>query len=161
MVNKLKRYQYSLIALLAVLFTATGCVENGGDGTSPSGNSGYGSWQFGDESVPVNMVRTYDAAQFLVLLSPLTDETNVTTSVIIGLKHELLGMDVDVEYKFHNDDYVFVYEDPQYYYSQHTPLESGTIYIQQIGDSRVSVDVDVVLQGGKPFRYSNQNLPMQ
>ena len=97
----------------------------------------------------------------LVVLSPLTDKSHLTTNAIIGVKSALLGKELDVEYLYYcNDDYIVVYEDPQCYYAPFRPLKSGKITMRKDYDS-VSVDVDVVLFDGTPLRYKNEALPLK
>ena len=150
----------NIVALVAALLLAMGCVagENGGE---QSGGGKYGTLQFGDEQIPINFVQPYHNEDILlVILSPLTDPSNLTTSAILCVKNELLGVELDVERYFCNDDYVIVYEDPQCYYAPFRRPQSGTIKMQKSGDI-VSVDVDVILFDGTPLRYKNEALPLE
>ena len=147
------------MALVATLLLAMGCVagENGGE---QSGGSKYGTLQLGEEQIPINFVQTSDSEDMLlVVLSPLTDQSHLTTNAIIGVKSALLGKELDVEYLYSNDDYVVVYEDPQCYYAPFRPLKSGKITMRK-GDDSVGVDVDVILFDGTPLRYKNEALPI-
>ncbi len=149
----------NIVALVAALLLAMGCVvgENGGE---QSGGSKYGMLQFGEEQMPINFVQPYHNEDILlVILSPLTDPSNLTTSAIFCVKNELLGVELDVERYFCNDDYVIVYEDPQCYYAPFRRPQSGTIKMQKSGDI-VSIDVDVTLFDGTPLRYKNEALPI-
>lgn len=94
----------------------------------------------------------------LVVLSPLTDASHLTTNAIIGVKSALLGQELDVEHLYCNDDYIVVYEDPQCYYAPFRPLKSGKIMMNRSGEM-VSVEVDVVLFDGTPLRYTCWNIP--
>lgn len=150
----------NIVALVATLLLAVGCVagENGGE---QSGGSKYGTLQLGEEQIPINFVQTSDSEDMLlVILSPLTDKSHLTTNAIIGVKRALLGKELDVEYLYCNDDYIVVYEDPQCYYAPFRPLKSGKITMRKDGDS-VGVDVDVVLFDGTPLRYKNEALPLK
>ena len=150
----------NIMALVATLLLAMGCVagENGGE---QSGGSKYGTLQFGEEQIPINFVQPYHNEDILlVILSPLTDPSNLTTSAIFCVKNELLGVELDVERYFCNDDYVIVYEDPQCYYAPFRRPQSGTIKMQKSGDI-VSVDVDVILFDGTPLRYKHEALPLE
>lgn len=151
----------NIVALVATLLLAVGCVagENGGE---QSGGSKYGTLQLGEEQIPINFVQTSDSEDMLlVVLSPLTDKSHLTTNAIIGVKSALLGKELDVEYLYYcNDDYIVVYEDPQCYYAPFRPLKSGKITMRKGGDS-VGVYVDVVLFDGTPLRYKNEALPLK
>ena len=96
----------------------------------------------------------------LVVLSPLTDPSNLTTNAIFGVRSELLGTELDVEYFYCNDDYVIVYEDPQCYYAPFRRPQSGTIKMQKSGDI-VILDVAVELFDGTPLRYKSEALPLK
>ncbi len=149
----------NIVALIATLLLAVGCVagENGGE---QSQGGKYGTLQLGEEQIPINFVQPYPNEDILlVILSPLTDPSNLTTNAIFCVKNELLGVELDVERYFCNDDYIVVYEDPQCYYAPFRRLQSGTIKMQKSGDT-VGVDVDVVLFDGTPLRYKNEALPI-
>ncbi len=149
-----------ILILLTSIFVAVGCVvDNEEVGASKEGR--YGTLHFGEEQIPVNLAEASDSGDFVViLLTPLTDKSNVTTSAMIGLKSELLGTKVDVERLYCNDDYIVIYEDPQCYYASFRPLQRGYIYINR-GDKGVSLDLDVVLYDGTQLRYSQHNLPLK
>ena len=150
----------NIVALVATLLLAVGCVagENGGEQLQ---GGKYGTLQFGEEQMPINFVQPYHNEDILlVILSPLTDPSNLTTSAIFCVKNELLGVELDVERYYCNDDYVIVYEDPQCYYAPFRRPQSGTIKMQKSGDI-MSVDVDVVLFDGTPLRYKNETLPLE
>ena len=118
----------------------------------------YGEYVFGEERVAVRSYITVEDTQLLLKISPLSDALTATTYAIIGVHTNLLGKELDVEYRFHNDDYIFVYEDPMYYYSTYRPLKSGGIMMQRNRAGKLDVEVDVVLYDGTPFRYSAKGL---
>lgn len=155
------RVRHILLLLTAVLF-AVGCDVVDGGGAENLPNSGkYGTLYFGEEQMPINIAEAGDSGDFLlVMLTPLTDKSNLTTSVMIGLKEGLIGSNVNVERHYCNDDYVVIYEDPQCYYASFRPLQRGSICIKRDDDS-VSIDVDVVLYDGTPLRYSQRNVPLK
>lgn len=158
-----KSILYHIAALLTALFFAVGCaVDDDFEGGSTQPTEGiYGSWQFGEEQVPVNMVVAEDNGWFqMVVISPLTDMSSLTTSAIIGVQYDLLGREIDVARMSHNYDYVMVYEDPLCYYAPYRPLSSGTIFMQKTGD-KLRLDIDVVLYDGTPFVYSYEQLPIE
>ena len=154
----LKQRLLIVAMLCATLFLSIGCSPEGDEAVTPQGGS-YGNLQFGEEQIPVNYVQTYDNEDMLlVILSPLTDKSNLTTNAIFGVKRELLGEELDVERYYCNDDYIIVYEDPQCYYAPFRRPQAGTIKMQRSG-KKVWVDVDVVLFDGTPLRYKNEALP--
>lgn len=155
----MKNMRFRIFTYLMALLVAVGCSTNDDGGVQPS--SKFGTLHFGEEQIPVNFVQVSDSGDvLLVVLSPKEDSSKLTTNAIIGVKKELLGVEVDVEYMYCNDDYYCVYEDPQCYYAPFRPLKSGTILMQQNGKS-VRVEVDVVLYDGTPMRYSHESLPME
>jgi hypothetical protein len=155
---KMRRLLYIKTLLVAILL-AVGCSVDSGEGT-PSGGGRYGVLRFGQESMPINLAEVSESGDFVVaLLSPLTDKSNMTTSVIVGLRSELVGSKAYVSRLYCNDDYVVIYEDPQCYYAPFRSLLSGTISIK-MEDGRVDIDLDVELYDGTPLRYSGHRLPL-
>lgn len=149
--------RFRTFTYLIALLVAVGCSTNDDGGAQPS--SKFGTLHFGEEQIPVNFVQVSDSGDvLLVVLSPKEEASKLTTNAIIGVKKELLGTAVDVEYKYCNDDYFCVYEDPQCYYAPFRPLQSGTITMEMVGNS-LSVEADVVLFDGTPLRYSYDKLP--
>ena len=143
---------------LFALLVAMGCsTDERGNAEQPSGK--FGTLHFGEEKIPVNTVRVSDSGDWLlVVLSPLEEGGALTTNAIIGLKKELLDVEVDVEYKYPNSDYILVYEDPQCYYAPYRALKSGKIWIRS-GANSIGVDVDVVLYDGTHMQYTCWELP--
>lgn len=149
----MRRVVYIVIAALALAVSCGREEDTVGDATLP-----YGSYWFAGQQVPVASVLLSEGPQLLLKVSPLEDCLSATTYAVIGVHTALLGTKVDVEYKFHNDDYIFVYEDPERYFSHLRPLKSGHIYLNRTAAGLVEVDVDVVLYDGTPFRYSHSSL---
>lgn len=149
-----------IAALFATLFLLVGCSAESNEGGVDKGGK-YGTIQFGEEQIPVNFVTTLDEEDMLlVVLSPLTDKSNLTTNAIFGVKSELLGTELDVERYYCNDDYVIVYEDPQCYYAPFRRPQAGKIKMQKSGVI-VRVDIDVILFDGTPLRYKSEALPLK
>lgn len=157
----LKGKLLNMVALLAAMFVAVGCVADDDGNNQLPAEPQYGTMQFGEEQVPVNLVVAEDNGWFqMVVMSPLTDKLHLTTSAIIGVQHDLLGREINVARASHNYDYVVVYEDPLCYYAPYRPLQSGTIFMSR-QDNRFRVKVDVVLYDGTPFRYENDNILLE
>ena len=154
----LKRGVIRVVAIVAALLCMVGCATNS---DSPTPSKDYGTLYLGEEAIPVNFVKVDDSEDWLmVLVSPLTNPLELTTSAIFGLPKESLGKEMDVMYKFCRDDYVVIYEDPVCYYAPFRPLQSGTIKMSA-STAGVNVEVDVVLYDGTPLRYSAKNLPLR
>lgn len=154
----LKRGFINIIAVVAALFCGVGCATNE---ESPAPSKDYGTLYFGEESIPINYVNIDNSDDWLiVLVSPLTDSSRLTTNALFGLPKDALGKEVDVMYKFCRDDYMVIYEDPVCYYAPFRPLQSGKIKMSA-SKAGVNVEVDVVLYDGTPLRYSAKNLPLQ
>lgn len=147
------------IIIIAAIVFAAGCTEESVNVPQPKAPM-YGYLEFGDEDIPIEFVRSsYGGDWVMVMLSPLTDSSNLTTNAIIGLRAELLGEAHNVERLYCNDDYIVVYEDPQCYYAPFRRLQSGTIFMSK-DESGISVDVDVVLFDGTPLRYHYDKFPL-
>lgn len=152
---------WHLALTTTLLFCLVGCeIDNEGVGENNNGTNTpqYGYYYFGDQEIPVASCVTAEGPQFLLKISPLEEVLTATTYAVIGVHTELLGKEVDVELRFHNDDYIFIYEDPVCYYSHYRPLKSGTIILKRNGTESVDVEVDVLLFDGTPFRYSATGL---
>ncbi len=118
----------------------------------------YGYYYLGEEAIPVMTYTMVEEYQFLLKLSPLEEVISATTYAIVGVHTDWLGKEMDVTYRFHNDDYIFVYEDPVRYYSPYRPLQSGTILLDRNEEGYIKVKVDVVLYDGTTFRYENDSI---
>lgn len=118
----------------------------------------YGHFYFGEERTPVVSYSVASEGLFVLKLSPLEDILSATTYAIVGVHEAFLGERIDVTTKYHNEDYVFVYEDPGYYFAPWRALRSGTILLDRNSAGVVRADVDVVLYDGTTFRYQNMSL---
>lgn len=153
------------LQLLSLLFVAlfVGCEEPTTEPieptTPPQAEALYGYYTFGQESVPVNSYTTVEDGLFLLKISPLEDVLSATTYAIIGLHSDLLGEEIDVTSKYHNYDYMFVYEDPMRYFSPQRPLQSGSIMLDRNSIGMVRAKVNVVLYDGTPFSYEQMIVP--
>ena len=61
------------------------------------------------------------------------------------------GQVVDASTLYHNDQYVFIYEDPIYYYSQYKKV-TGTFYVQRNSETNVTVKLNLRLHDGVRFK---------
>lgn len=62
------------------------------------------------------------------------------------------GVELDLEWAYHNDDYIFSYEDTLHFYSQYNALKSGKLLVKSIGEGEFLVEMrDVILPDGKEF----------
>ena len=112
-----------------------------------------GSYAFdGTAGDIVDGVYTQDEYDLQFIFSPQMMTATVDTYFIIGIHSYWLGQTVDCERVFHNDDYVFVYEDPWYLYTQYKKV-TGTIRIDR-KEARFTVALDLCLHDGKPFTAS-------
>lgn len=152
-----------LMALAVVALVAVGCESVGDEVGSEGDNTQalYGYYYLGEERVAVRSFTTAESGQFLLKISPLDDILSATTYAVVGVNTALLGQRIDVKHKFHNDDYIFVYEDPVSYFSPYRPLQSGEILLKCSSSGVVDVEVDVVLYDGTPFRYKESGLKAQ
>lgn len=151
--------RFQLLILLA-LFCFVGCKESSSADlpVPPVVEPIYGCYTLGEEEIPVVSCTSVSDTQFLLKLSPQKDILSATTYAVVGVHQDWLGMEMNVEYRFHNDDYLFVYEDPVRYVSSFRPLRSGSIFMDCNEAGYIKVRVDVVLYDGTPFRYENDHL---
>lgn len=150
----------ALLLCGAVCFGVVGCSQPD-EPIEPSKKpqAPYGYIHLGEEQIPVeSFITTDDEGYFMLKLSPLEEVLTATTYAVVGLRTDLLGNEIDVQTKFHNDDYIFVYEDPLYYYAPFRPMRSGTILLDRNSAGIVRVRVDVELFDGVRFVYENAAL---
>lgn len=158
----MKSVRYIAMLMMAAL-VVVGCSDDDNDNNTPTVlplEGVYGTYTFGEEQVPVNSFQVTEQGWFMVKLSPLEDATTAGTYAVIGVHPDLLGYELDVTTKYHQYDYMFIYEDPTYYHASYRPLQSGTIKIDSKG-SAVSIEVDVVTYDGQRFAYENNSLTNQ
>lgn len=148
---------YNILMLTALMFAFVGCEQGGTDGGDEN-LAPYGYYTIGEQEVAVKSCVTTEGSQLLLKISPLDNIMEATTYAVVGVHTSLLGERLDVERRFHNDDYLFVYEDPVSYYSHLRPLQSGTILMKRSTSGNISVEVDVKLYDGTPFRYAVEGL---
>lgn len=112
-----------------------------------------GTYEFAGDSYDIFTVRcAVSDTDLYFVFSPLQPGASLTTYAAIGIGRELVGMELDVTRFYHNDDYLFIYEDPVCYYSQYRQLQSGTICVQTLQNDWYSVRADIRLADGTSFR---------
>ena len=75
----------------------------------------------------------------------------------IGLKTPFVGQLNNVEDIYHNDDYLFYFEDKEYLFTQYHALKSGTIYVGRLeGEDNWDIKLDLILPEGSSFAFSYQ-----
>lgn len=120
-----------------------------------------GSYTFGTTEYDVRFASVYDNGDsYSFVFSPLSARP-LTTYVGIALRNYFAGAPVDVAKLYHNDDYSFVYEDPLRFYSQQYALQEGTMLIKKNSDDNYTLDIDVKLADGTPFKmqFTGEILP--
>lgn len=115
-----------------------------------------GSYEYGGEEYPIfSTLYAENDYQIALVVSPLSNDRPITTYAAIIIKSELEGLVIDVNRAWHNDDYIFTYEDPVKYYSKYHALKSGTIMIKKLATpGHYNIEVDVVLPDHTPFKLS-------
>lgn len=103
----------------------------------------------GEQGIIADGVYTQDEYDIQFVFSPKMMTSAVDTYFLVGVHNYWIGQRIDCERVFHNDDYVFVYEDPWYLYTQYKKV-TGTVLIEQQG-TRFTVQLDLRLHDGKPF----------
>ena len=148
----------SLLLVGTVALFAAGCSEPNVPVGPIEEPAPYGYLYLGEEEIPVNTFTCVDEGQFLLKLSPLEEILSATTYAIFGVNTKFLGEKIDVETKYHNDDYIVIYEDPARYYAPFRQLRSGTILLDRNAAGEIRAEVDVVLFDGTRLTYSNPSL---
>jgi hypothetical protein len=146
-------HHIKLVAAVATMLLGVACTTPEEPTPKPKPLGTYGYFYLGEEEVPVVSYSTVEDGHFLLKLSPLEDVRSATTYAIVGVNTAFIGTEIDVTTKYHNDDYIFVYEDPTRYYAPYRQLQSGTIMLDKNGAGMVRAKVDIVLSDGTPFSY--------
>lgn len=112
-----------------------------------------GTYSFrGEANKIVSGVASMDGDYFTCILSPEEMEGGKTNTYFMFSLHMYWeGQVVDASTLYHNDQYVFIYEDPFYYYSQYKRV-TGTFYVKRNNDKNVTVKLNLRLHDGVRFK---------
>lgn len=142
----------SLAAGLAASCSGEGHQPECPDVPSSEEAEAIGTYRFGDRTYDI-MSGSYveDDYQYIFSFSPLETGLPRTTYFIFGIKKYFCGKEVSVGRMYHNEDYIFIYEDPVWFYSQYRKLQEGTVTVRDNGDGGFTVKGDFLLNDGRPF----------
>lgn len=146
-----KNFFKCLLSVLAFALFAVSCddEEESVSETLPSPDP-IGSYAFdGTEYDIVYGGYFEDEVGYYFLFSPQPQE-NRQTVFMLGLVKQYVGRDNDVT-TLYTGDYLFMYEDSDYYYPPDYKLQSGVIRVSVFGDGGFEVHLNVRLPDGKPF----------
>lgn len=138
------------LAMLCGAAGLTGCSSS--DDEPAPAPTVLGTYRLDGVSYDILSVRSSNDGSYLMFsFSPLAASAPMTTYVAFGIRLYWLGSEVDISTVSHNDDYIFIYEDPVHYYSQYRrPLE-GTYFVGENGENNYTVCIRFTLPDGKPF----------
>lgn len=143
----------SLIALCMVFVSCSG--DDQAEEKKPS--KAIGSYSIdGVEHNIVNGVYVVANGYYEFMFTPCESLTSDRhTTIILNVLSAFDGRELDVERFYHNDDYIFSYEDNFFYYSRFNALKSGTIMVTRKGENSFSVEMNnIELPDGRPFELS-------
>lgn len=142
---------YATSALLLGLSCLIACSTD--DGNGGESYPVLGTYEFnGDEYEIISTRHSNDGTYLMFSFTPLPPYAEMTTYAAFGIRLYWLDKEVDIHEVDHNDDYIFVYEDPIRYYSQYRRLADGTFFVGHNGDDNYTLRLDVTLPDGIPFR---------
>ena len=145
--NLLRASAFALCALLG----AAACSDDDGNG-SHAGEA-LGTYSFDGKEYPIHQAyceRNEGSVSFI--FSPLvTLDGQLTSYFCFALADVFTESEVSLDRLYHNDDYIFVYEDPVHYYSRVRKPKGGTAYVSNPEGDRYRVKLDIVLPDGKSF----------
>lgn len=156
----MKKQIFRLVLLSGCVMFASLSLPSCEDGKEPNPATStaaepIGTYSFGGEPHDIFYAQNFSNEDTLLLrFSPLDGTTPLTTYFIVGIARELSGIQKDVTYLYHNDDYYFVYEDPVRFYSNYRSLRSGTIYVKETGENHFTVRLSAELPDETPFEVS-------
>ena len=147
---------FNLFALSGLLLAFVGCSDDN-DSITPGPDveemPSTGTYSFrGEANKIVTGVASVDGDYLTCVLSPeKMDEGKTDTYFAFSLHLYWEGQVVDASTLYHNDQYVFIYEDPIYYYSQYKKV-TGTFYVQRNSETNVTVKLNLRLHDGVRFK---------
>lgn len=148
------------------LFAAASCDKDGENTENPDKNGGetvtgnpIGAYEFDGRTFDIFTATCNEENNFLTFIfSPESPENGpLDTYAVIGVDQYWADgeeHDITAEFLDHNDDYIFVYEDPDRYYSQYRELLGGTFCVTRIGGGYFMVQADFTLADGTPFKIN-------
>lgn len=95
--------------------------------------------------------------QFIFAADAPLPGAKVSSYCSLAVRQSLIGQEFHPEAYVKNLDYIFVFEDPRYYYSPYKSIE-GTIQVMDKGENRFEVSMDLTLIDGTAFRLSLDNV---
>lgn len=91
---------------------------------------------------------------YIFTFSPLSeDKKPFTTYFIVGLTKGYEGQEISTERWYHNDTYIFCYDDPVYFYSEIYPVD-GVFYYDTGENEHFVIRVDITLRDGRKFKMN-------
>lgn len=140
--------------LLGGVLCLPGCASDDDEGVGPKPEpTVLGTYEFdGEEYRILSVMASSDDFYRSFSFSPLESTAPRTTYAVFALRLYWLGCEVNVQDVDHNDDYIFIYEDPLRFYSQYRQLQSGTFLVRENRTDNYTVKLDVVLPDGTPFK---------
>ncbi|MEG0789722.1 MAG: hypothetical protein RSB23_05800 [Alistipes sp.] len=138
-----------LCLLAAVGLTSCDKEESGNNGPQrPS----IGTYSY--DKVAQNIVYgsfTEDEESYQFIFSPQdATQGQINTYFMVQIKKHFVGKLINTEEVAHNDDYTFVYEDPNHFYSQFKKV-FGTIQVVRNSGANFTVQLNFKLADDKPF----------
>lgn len=131
----------------------SGCSSDDESSEPVAAPTVLGTYEFDGVQYEILSVKCSNDGSYLMFsFSPLPASAPMTTYAAFGIRLYWLGEEVDIQTVNHNDDYIFIYEDPVRYYSQYRRPLSGSYFVQDNGEGNYTVRVDLTLPDGKPFK---------
>lgn len=135
---------------LAICLLLSACTKPGSDADSDVARI-LGTYSFDGKVENILSVEYHESDSYVNFVFSPVFKGHKTTYIDFSISKALIGKECDVENLSHNDDYKFSYENPLWYYSELHELKEGTICVKNLGDGRVEVSLDILLNDGTPF----------
>jgi len=150
----------SLSVLVAVCAGFGSCSDDDEPGNgSGSGAAAIGTYSFdGKEYCIRSGAYAENDNMYSFIFMPTAAGEKTHTVIMLSQSKVFAGqaMPVDGNGVWHNDTYVFSYDDPFFYYSRFNALKGGTIFVEAgsaAGEFTVKME-NIVLPDGRPFALS-------
>lgn len=156
------RYILLLTCMSTVLLAWTSCSSDDNDGEpappppTDEITEGIGTYRFRgvDHPITTGMFTVDEDGGITCVFSPDDlDGNNVTTYFSIYMPKYWLGEERNTvtDELWKNLDYIFIYEDPIYYYSQYQEV-TGKMYIKQNSETNITVSLNLRLHDNVHFK---------
>lgn len=150
---KIAKYLIPLCLLAATGLSSCEKDDSSGDGGSRPEAIGTYSYDNKQYDIVYGQVSESESTYEFFFSPQDGNKGAVNTYFIVAIKKYFVGEVLNTDDVFHNDEYMFVYEDPDHLYSQFKKVH-GEILVVKKANNKFVVELDFALADQKPFKAS-------